>query len=194
MRIIAGSARGRPLLAPRGEDTRPTQDRVREALFNMLQGRLQDARVLDLFAGSGALGLEALSRGAAHATFVDKSPRAMQVLSQNVSALGFAAQAERMGTDAAQALRRLLKQQRRFDLIFLDPPYRFAMADVLSDLAPGRLLAGEGCLALEHRRGGFGSPPAGYVLLRQRAYGDTELTLLMQEEADHAAVDFPGEL
>src|SRR5881394_1213907 len=119
MRIIAGEWGGRRLAAPPGRDTRPTSDRVREALFSIL-GPLDGARVLDLFAGSGALGLEALSRGAAQATLVERAPAALRALRENV--------AEVVAADARAYLRAAREQGAQYDLVFLDPPYNAAAA------------------------------------------------------------------
>src|SRR2546423_8936791 len=123
LRIVAGKWGGRRLRTPRGRDVRPTSDRVREALFSIL-GPLDGARVLDLFAGSGALGLEALSRGAASATLVERAPAAVQVLRDNVADLG--ADAEVVAADARAYLRVAREQGAQYDLVFLDPPYRAA--------------------------------------------------------------------
>src|SRR5881392_796168 len=122
MRVIAGEYGGRRLQTPAGLDTRPTSDRVREALFSILGERVADARVLDLFAGSGALGLEALSRGAAEATFVDSAPAAIRALRENLAAL--AAEAELRREDALRFLDGAARARRHYDLVFLDPPYR----------------------------------------------------------------------
>ena len=124
MRIVAGSFKGRRLVAPPGSATRPTSDRVREALFSVLGPWVQGARVLDLFAGSGALGLEALSRGAATAVFVDRSQRAIAAIRTNLEALGVDADVHRM--EAHAALRAALGRREAYDLVFLDPPYRHA--------------------------------------------------------------------
>ena len=124
MRIIAGEARGRTLTAPKGMDTRPTQDYVRESLFNILQASVPEARVLDLFAGSGALALEALSRGAVKATLVDCSTDAVQCIKRNAETLGFAERVTVIRSDWQAALMRLSKNGERFTLVFLDPPYR----------------------------------------------------------------------
>jgi 16S rRNA (guanine966-N2)-methyltransferase len=123
MRVISGEYGGRPLVTPRGRETRPTSDRVREALFSIL-GEVTGARVLDLFAGSGALGIEALSRGASAATFVDSSSAAIAAIRRNLSALGI--EAEVVGQPAARFLERARRNARQYDLIFLDPPYRLA--------------------------------------------------------------------
>lgn len=122
MRIIAGSFGGRPLVAPRGRETRPTADRVREALFSIL-GDVAELDVLDLFAGSGAFGLEALSRGAASATFVEAARPALAALRANVEALAVGEQVKVVAADVETALGRLAKEGRQFGLVFLDPPY-----------------------------------------------------------------------
>src|SRR3954465_9836271 len=125
MRIVAGQWRGRRLATPPGRETRPTSDRGREALFSIL-GPLDGERVLDLYAGSGALGLEALSRGARRAPFVDRAAPALRALGANIDALG--AEARVIGGDVAGFLRSAREQGAEYDLVFLDPPYRAASA------------------------------------------------------------------
>ena len=128
MRIVAGRFGGRRIGTVQGDATRPTTDRVREALFSIL-GPLDDARVLDLFAGSGALAIEALSRGAAHATLVEKDAWAAQVITRNLETLGIGAQeAELLRMPAERALRTARERGDAYDLVFLDPPYRQAPA------------------------------------------------------------------
>jgi 16S rRNA (guanine(966)-N(2))-methyltransferase RsmD len=148
MRVIAGQWGGRRLQAPAGAATRPTSDRVREALFSILGERVAGARVLDLFAGSGALGIEALSRGAAEATFVDSSPAAVKAVRANLEALG--ADAEVRRAEARVFLRSASGAGRHYDLVFLDPPYRLAerlgreLSKALAAvLAPGGLAISE---------------------------------------------------
>src|ERR1700722_12165386 len=123
MRVIAGSYGGRELVAPRGRATRPTSDRVREALFSILAD-VQGERVLDLFAGSGALAVEALSRGAAEATLVDSSAPAVDAIRRNLAALGI--EAEGIRQPVLRFLPRAREQARQYDLVFIDPPYRRA--------------------------------------------------------------------
>jgi 16S rRNA (guanine966-N2)-methyltransferase len=130
MRIIAGEWRGRRLSAPAGRTTRPTTDRAREAWMSILSPILTDARVLDLFAGSGALGLEALSRGAAHATFVDDDPRALTALRKNVEALGAKARVTIVRGDAVKFVRGL--EAGTFDVAFCDPPYEQGLATAVA--------------------------------------------------------------
>lgn len=178
MRIVAGRWRGRGLKAPPGGATRPTTDRVRESLFSILGTVVEGAEVLDLFCGSGALGLEALSRGAARAVFVDSSTHALAVVRENLATVG--AEAERWRVtrgDATAHLRRLLKDAMSPPLLVLaDPPYGAEDLAVLCDVAaagPRRILR----LVIEHAAGEGTAPPAGWRLDRRR-YGRTELSIL----------------
>src|SRR5699024_8275034 len=139
MRVISGTYGGRTLKAPPGDGTRPTSDRVREALFSILATHTHDARVLDLFAGSGALGLEALSRGAGEVTFVDESRPAIQAIEANLRALGADAAVRKQ--DALRFLIHASQSAAQYDLVFLDPPYRQAerLARPLSEALPAVL-------------------------------------------------------
>ena len=170
MRIVAGRWGGRRLIAPRGDAVRPTADRVREALFSILGDRVQDARVLDLFAGSGALGLEALSRGAAAATFVDSSPAAIAALKANLDALGADAEVHR--ADALRFLRAAPGKARHYDLVLLDPPYRLAtrLGRELSEALPAVLAPAALVISESDRRAPL---PLELPLKDERRYGDT---------------------
>ena len=149
MRIIAGTARSRTIEAPRGRDTRPTLDRVRENLFNILQNRVRGAAVLDLFSGSGALALEALSRGAARAVLVDRDRAAHAVEKLNADRLGFADRARILLCDWQQAVDGLQAAGEKFALIFLDPPYAMQdLTEVTGALIP--LLAEDALVIVEH--------------------------------------------
>jgi len=121
MRVVAGIYGGRRIAAPRGTATRPTSDRVREALFSIIGAKVEQARVLDLYAGSGALGIEALSRGAASATFVDSAAAAIATLKANLASLDATAEVQRQ--DALRFLTAAARGRRQYDLAFLDPPY-----------------------------------------------------------------------
>ena len=170
MRVIAGRYGGRRLKAPPGAATRPTGDRVREALFSILGARVDDARVLDLFAGSGALGLEALSRGAALATFVESGQSALTALRANLAALG--ADAEVVRADALRWLRAAPDTARQYDLVFLDPPYGRAaeLGGPLSESLPAVLAPGALVVAECDRRA-----PLELTITKtdERCYGDT---------------------
>ncbi len=170
MRVIAGRWGGRRLQAPPGDATRPTSDRVREALFSVLADRVPGARVLDLFAGSGALGIEALSRGAAVVTFVDSAPAALRAVRANLEALGAEAQVRR--SDARRFLRSASAAARYYDLVFLDPPYRLAgrLGDELTAALPAVLAPGAAVVAESDRRAPL---ELGLPLFDERRYGDT---------------------
>jgi 16S rRNA (guanine966-N2)-methyltransferase len=174
VRIVAGRFGGRRLQAPAGRATRPTSDRVREALFSILGARVAGADVLDLFAGSGALGLEALSRGAAAATFVDSAPAAIRTVRANLAALGAAANVRR--EDALRFLRSAARGQRHYDLIFLDPPYRLAehLGRPLSEALPAVLAPAAVVVAESDRRAPL---ELALPLHHERRYGDTLIRL-----------------
>jgi 16S rRNA (guanine966-N2)-methyltransferase len=169
MRVVAGRFGGRPLLAPRGRSTRPTSDRVREALFSIL-GPIEGARVLDLFAGSGALGIEALSRGAAETVLVDASAAAVGAIRRNLETLGAVAEVRRQ--DAVAYLRSASRDARQYDLVFLDPPYRQASAlgpELSTALGP--VLAPAARVVTESDR--RAPLELDLALLDERRYGDT---------------------
>lgn len=174
MRIIAGIAKGRRLVAPSGKGVRPTTDRVKEALFSSLQPRLHGAVVLDLYAGSGALGLEAVSRGARHAVLVERWPRALQAIGANIEAAGFGDMVTVVADDVERAVTTLSGP---FDIVLADPPYDLpddTLADVLGGIAP--LLADDAVVVVE--RDGRSGPvpwPVGLRGERSRRYGDTTL-------------------
>jgi 16S rRNA (guanine966-N2)-methyltransferase len=169
MRVIAGTAKGRRLGAPAGDTTRPTADRVREATFNALTSLAAvDGTVLDLFAGSGALGIEALSRGAASATFVDTDARAIAAVRANLEATGLDGRATIVRNDA---LRFLASRPERFDLALLDPPYTFADADWAGLLAA--LDADVAVLESDREV----AVPAPWQVLRSKRYGGTVVAI-----------------
>jgi 16S rRNA (guanine(966)-N(2))-methyltransferase RsmD len=171
VRIVAGSFKGRRLQAPRGTNTRPTADRVREALFSIL-GRLDGERVLDLYAGSGALGIEALSRGAAEAVFVDSDQRAIEAIRRNLDAVG--AQADVHRRDALAYLRAATGGP--FDLVFLDPPYSSAseLAGPLSELLPAVLSKDPRIVSESDKRNPL---ELTLPLVDERVYGDTRIAI-----------------
>ena len=177
MRIIAGEWRGRKLVAPAGTSTRPTADRTRETLFSMLASRLgsfEGLRVADLYAGSGALGLEALSRGAAHATFVESGGTALKAIGANIEALGAAARTSVLATSADA-----LPATNAFDLVFADPPYEAGSGSAAATaVAKAGWLAKGGWMAVETHRGDPVEPPTGWELVAERDVGRARLTLL----------------
>lgn len=173
MRIVGGSLGGRPLRAPKGREVRPTSDRVREAVFSIL-GPIDGAAVLDLFAGSGALAFEALSRGAAEATLIDVSAAAIAAISRNMLTLGVGAEVQRMS--AAAFLERASRRGRQYDLVFVDPPYRHASAlgPELSAALPAVLAPGARVVAESDRRAPLNLD---LPVLTERRYGDTLISI-----------------
>lgn len=177
MRIIGGKWGGQALGAPRGDAVRPTSDRVREALFNVL-GDLDGAEVLDVCAGTGAIGLEALSRGAHAVVAVEHDRHALRAIATNVARLGAGATHRVVALDLRRALPALIAEGRRFHLVFCDPPWARApeLGRVVLDAAR-QLLADGGTLVLEHAaRDVSPEPPEGLALGQTRRYGDTALS------------------
>jgi 16S rRNA (guanine(966)-N(2))-methyltransferase RsmD len=151
MKIGSGRFRGRNIEAPRGKKTRPTSGRLKKALFDIIATQLAGARILDLYAGAGALGLEALSRGASHATFVERGRAAAHVIASNLDRLGVGDQAEILPCEVRTALHQLADRGRKFDFILLDPPYRSKLsATVLWQINEFSLLTPDGVVILEH--------------------------------------------
>ncbi len=186
MRIIAGVWKGTRLVTPRGPTTRPTADQVRIALMDTLMPWLRGARVLDLFAGAGGVGLEALSRGAAHATFVERDARAVAALRANVAALGVEARARVVRDDAARALERLAREQARFDVVFLDPPYEAALtAATLAALGAGGVTGPGAIVVAQHLTKRAPAERVGALRAwRARRFGETTLTFFRADEYD----------
>jgi 16S rRNA (guanine966-N2)-methyltransferase len=184
MRIVAGTLRGRTLVAPSGASTRPTADRTRQALFNVLEHApwsraLKDMRVLDLFAGSGALGLEALSRGAQSSLFVDKDAGSRAAIEANLQRLDLVARARVERWDAERLPARSAAQGDRFDLVFLDPPYGAHLATpALAALAKGEWLTAAAIVVVEI--GADDQPPGapGFDLLADRNWGAARVRFL----------------
>ncbi len=184
MRIVAGMHRGRTLVAPKGHSTRPTVDKTRQAIFNVLEHAawsegLEGCRAIDLFAGAGGLGLEALSRGAAFALFVETDLEARDALTRNIDALGAAARARILPLDAARLGQRPTSQGEPFDLAFLDPPYGQGLGErALAALAAGGWLAPGALVVME--RGADEAPPhaPGYEVLDARDWGAARVEFL----------------
>lgn len=180
MRIIGGEAKGRVVRLHAGSRIRPTADRVKESLFNILHS-VEGSAFLDLFAGSGNVGLEALSRGARFATFVEKDIRLVRALQGSLVQLGFAARAEVIAADAKRGLGRLTQRGNRFDIIFTDPPYDQGLVrETLAWPDMRKALAEDGILVIQHsvRENLEGLWAQPWVVADQRRYGDTMLSFL----------------
>jgi len=176
LRLTGGDARGRRLKSPRGLRTRPTSDRVREALFDILGARIEGARFLDVYAGTGAVGCEALSRGAGRAVFLEREPIALGLIAENLKLGAWSGTAEIVEGDARAGLRGLAMAGMRFEIVYLDPPYDDSgLADALALSA--RLLAPGGMVIVEHRSSCAVRVPAGLVPYRSYRHGDAALTV-----------------
>ena len=188
MRIIAGKARRLPLRTLPGRDTRPTTDRIKETLFNMLAPELEGAYFLDLFAGSGQIGLEAVSRGSAYCVFVDNNRKACEVIEDNMHFTKMADQCMLMNTDAMSALRRL-DGKYRFDLIFMDPPYNQNLeTEILQYLAHSTLVKDGATIIVEaDEHTDFSYADAlGYTIQKEKMYKTNKhvFLTLRSEETD----------
>ena len=187
MRIITGLARGCKLKTPKGRETRPTADRIKESLFNILGGAVSDTLVLDIFAGTGNLGLEALSRGAAQAVFVDQSLESVQLIKDNAMHTRLAAKAEIMKSDVFAALQRLERSGREFSLVFCDPPYNKELCQrALRFLDRAALLTDGALLIVEHAREDvLPNDWESLELVRNQTYGaTTQISIFRRIRAD----------
>jgi len=191
MRIIGGRAKGQRLKAPKGQALRPTSARVKEALFNILPHELSGWRILDLFAGTGNVSLEALSRGAAEALLVDVSRSAARAIQENLRLLGFSARSSVWTAPVLRSLRVLARQKRKFDLIFLDPPYeRDLIRRVMETLAETEVLVESGVIVVEHSvRENVESTYGNLELRDRRRYGTTLLSFFVHGAEDRRIED-----
>lgn len=184
MRVIAGIAKGRPLKSVSGKCTRPTTDKVKEALFSMIQNYLTEGTVLDLFAGTGGLGIEALSRGLSKAIFVDQNKDSIRVVKENIKNCDFEDRSETYINDAKRALKVLAKREYKFDLIFLDPPYNLEnYLDLITLIIDNELINDRGIIVIEH--------DVNYILkdninhlsvMKQAKYGNTGITIYIKDK------------
>ena len=187
MRIIAGTAKGREITAPKGMHTRPTLAKVKEAMFGMIQFDIEGANVLDLFAGSGGLGIEAISRGAKRATFCDADRQAYSVIKANLKKLGFEEYASVNYGDSLALLKRLAAAGEKFDIVLLDPPYETDLESRALEMLEELGLLNNGAILLcEHSQA---NPPrftAGYTAKKAKRYGDSYVTFASYEGANEA--------
>lgn len=186
LRIIAGSARGRQLKTRKGSQTRPTADKVKESFFNIISKRLEGAFFLDIFAGNGGIGIEALSRGAEKCVFIEKNTHCVKIIKENLLLSGLQAQGEVLQLEALTALAQLKTKQQQFDIIFLDPPYHSpVLAPALTNLAASNLLAAAGIVVVEHHRQHIDWwQSEEWQTRRVKKYGDTILTFLTPSELE----------
>ena len=188
MRIISGTSKGRKLVTPRSQSLRPTSDRVKESMFNILQDDIVGKVVLDLFAGTGNLGIEALSRGAKKTIFVEKGRQALRLIQRNLTQFGLEERSEILPKDANRAIGILKQKGESFDLILMDPPYQKGLIQkTLMKLNSHQIYHKDSILVIEHnRREPLSAVMDGWNLIRQRRIGDTLISFLTPWE-DHGS-------
>lgn len=186
MRVIAGKAKGRPLKAVPGQGTRPTTDKVKEAIFSMIGPYFDGGKALDLFAGTGGLGIEAWSRGIEQVISIDKEKISIDIIRSNVEAAGAIGSFEIFRNDASRAIKALGKRNLQFDLIFLDPPYRMVdMDDWILQMVEHQLVAKEAIIVVEHdAKVTYPEQLQGFVHVRTAQYGEIAVTIYRQYEND----------
>lgn len=181
MRIISGKYRGKEVFGYQLEGTRPTQDRIKESLFAMIQNEVGDAKVLDLFAGTGNLGLEALSNGARHCTFVDNNQKAVQTIKKNIHNLNIPTDQHKVILSDYQAF--LNQDKESYDVIFLDPPYRYTvLPELLNDLVTKEKITSGGIVVCEYEQGNLIESVQNLVQIKDRKYGYKRMTIYKREE------------
>ncbi|MBU5673133.1 16S rRNA (guanine(966)-N(2))-methyltransferase RsmD [Paenibacillus brevis] len=191
MRVISGQARGRTLKSVPGMGTRPTTDKVKEAVFSMIGPYFDGGQALDLFAGSGGLGIEALSRGMDKGVFVDLEYKSIEVIRANLKATGFEQQAEVYKNDAERALKALAKRGASFDLVFLDPPYRLKHGDKLMDMMDSLNLLNTGAKIVLEYESSYTYPerPGSFIELRKALYGEIAVSIYSFDKEDTVRQD-----
>ncbi len=182
MRVITGFAKGRKLKAPRGLETRPTTDRTKESLFNIIGNRIADVKFLDLYAGTGAIGIEAISRGAGLAVFVENNPRALKVIGENLALTGLADRAKVLSQDTERAIEMLSDEESKFDIIFMDPPYLKELVKTsLNKIDECGIIASGGLVITESSKLDILPECVGRLkLVRREKYGDTVLSFYQE--------------
>ena len=187
MRIISGTSKGRKLVTPRSQSLRPTSDRVKESIFNILQDEIVGKVVLDLFAGTGNLGIEALSRGAKKTIFVEKGRQALRLIQRNLTQFGLEERSEILPKDANRAIGILKQKGESFDLILMDPPYQKGLIQkTLMKLNSYPIYHKDSILVIEHdRREPLSTVMDGWNLIRQRRIGDTVISFLTPQGENH---------
>ncbi len=189
MRVTGGIGRGKRLRVPAGDRVRPTSDKVKQALFNILGDRVQDCSFLDLFAGAGGIGIEALSRGAAKAVFVDDSRKSLKVIRLNVEQSGFEDRAEVLASKAESYIK---KTEEQFDIVFLDPPYSLEIGPLLEQIAESELLVQDAVVVAEHFKKQPSPETAGSLALyREAVYGDTVLAFYKKDGSEEQGGEVP---
>ena len=186
MRVIAGIARGHKLFSPEGMDVRPTSDRVKESIFNIIQNKLSEGIIIDFFSGTGNLGIEALSRGASKAYFIDKSPKSIKIINENLVKTKLVSLAEIMNMESETAVTTLASKGVQADVVFMDPPYSKGFEELmLEKIVKYKLLARDGIIVIEHDRGTVIAEEMDNLFrYRRNDYGNTSVSFYRYREEE----------
>ncbi|MCT4594887.1 MAG: 16S rRNA (guanine(966)-N(2))-methyltransferase RsmD [Anaeromicrobium sp.] len=184
LRVISGRAKGRRLNSPKGTNTRPTTDRVKESVFSIINFYIRDSKVLDLFAGTGALGIEAISRGAEYGVFVDNDKNSIEVIKENLENLGFQRESSVLYCDVDAAISNLSSKGEVFHIIFMDPPYLKGFIEPsLEKIYDSNILSDDGIVLIEHDLKDILSENiAGFYKYKEKKYGNTLISIYKKEE------------
>lgn len=183
MKIISGTLKGRNIEGYNIEGTRPTMDRVKESLFGMIQDYIKDSTVLDLFAGSGNLGVEAISNGAKIAYFIDNNPEVIKVLNKNIANLDIKSKSRVILSDWKKALNTFATQNIKFDLIFIDPPYAYDVYEkILNKVSTLNLLSDDGLIIMEHSNLHLPTTYENLTLYKERNYGNKSINIYIKKQ------------
>ncbi|QSQ09832.1 Ribosomal RNA small subunit methyltransferase D [Koleobacter methoxysyntrophicus] len=187
MRVISGEIRGKRLKSPKGKKIRPTSNKVKEAIFNILGQKIVDCIFLDLFAGTGNIGIEALSRGAQKAVFVDNNFRSVKLIKYNLVMTGFADRSMVIQKNSFKVIEVLGKKHEKFDIIFMDPPYDMeGISGLLEEIYEKRILKDSGIILIEHRNNKkLPEQVKGFIKIREKLYGDTCISFFMYDREEH---------
>lgn len=183
MKIISGTLKGRNIEGYNIEGTRPTMDRVKESLFGMIQDYIKDSTVLDLFAGSGNLGVEAISNGAKIAYFIDNNPEVIKVLNKNIANLDIQSKSRVILSDWKKALNTFATQNIKFDLIFIDPPYAYDVYEkILNKVSTLNILSDNGLIIMEHSNLHLPTTYENLTLYKERNYGNKSINIYIKKQ------------
>ncbi|WZL74798.1 16S rRNA (guanine(966)-N(2))-methyltransferase RsmD [Clostridiaceae bacterium 35-E11] len=183
MRVIAGSLKGRRLKTPKGIETRPTTDRVKESIFSIIHAHIIDSIIIDLFSGTGNLGIEALSRGAEKVFFVDKNKNSIQLIKENIESMGLKSKSEILFCDALKAIKQLASLSHKFDIIFMDPPYsKGLILPCMEAINAEDMLKEDGIILVEHDTKDTLPDNVGRLIKRkEKKYGNTMISIYAEE-------------
>ena len=183
MRVISGVSKGKRLMAPKGLETRPTTDRVKESIFSMINNYIIESNILDLFSGTGSLGIEAISRGANYGYFVDNNKNSIKVINENIKTTGFEEKSEVLWSDTLNVIKQLGENGKKVNIIFMDPPYlKDLIVPCIEAIESERLLDDEGIIVVEHDiKDSIPDVIGSLKKIKEKKYGNTRISIYTEE-------------